>query len=75
MYQLIIFSVVVALLLYYLSYIIKTWDGVKKRWKYMSKIPGIPPHPLWGNVHTVRDIPPHPLRGNARIIRDAPIVK
>ena len=56
MYQLIIFSVALALLIYYLSLFIKTWNEVRKRWKYLSKIPGETPHPLWGDVHTVSEV-------------------
>jgi hypothetical protein len=48
---------IVAVVCYYAHMLYNSLAAVRKRWEYLDKVPGMPPHPLWGNVHTVRSRP------------------
>ncbi len=44
---------VIAVAVYYGLMLYSSLETVRKRWQYLAKVPGLPPHPIWGNVHTV----------------------
>lgn len=43
---------IAAVVCYYAHMLYNSLAAVRKRWEYLDKVPGMPPHPIWGNVHT-----------------------